>query len=43
MAAGIPEAPGSLVRVRSKEDPEPPVRGYAKQVLELRKQSSPME
>ena len=35
MAAGIPEAPGSLVRVRSSEDPEPPVRGYAKQVLEL--------
>ena len=43
MAAGIPEAPGSLVRVRTKEDPEPPVRGYAKQVLELRQQSSPVE
>jgi hypothetical protein len=43
MAAGIPEAPGSLVRVRSKEDPEPPVRGYAKQVLELRRQSAPNE
>ena len=43
MAAGIPEAPGSLVRVRSKEDLEPPVRGYAKQVLELRKQSAPVE
>jgi hypothetical protein len=41
MAAGIPEAPGSLVRVRSKEDPDPPVRGYAKQVLELRQQGSP--
>lgn len=43
MAAGITEAPGSLVRVRSKEDPEPPVRGYAKQVLELRQQSQPLE
>jgi hypothetical protein len=43
MAAGIPEAPGSLVRVRSKEDPEPPVRGYAKQVLELRQQGSTIE
>jgi hypothetical protein len=43
MAAGIPEAPGSLVRVRSKDDPEPPVRGYAKQVLELRQQSAPVE
>lgn len=42
MAAGIPEAPGSLVRVRSVEDPDPPVRGYAKQVLELRRQASPL-
>ena len=41
MAAGIPEAPGSLVRVRSKETPDPPVRGYAKQVLELRNANSP--
>ena len=43
MAAGVPEAPGSLVRVRSKDDPEPPVRGYAKQVLELRQQAAPVE
>jgi hypothetical protein len=43
MAAGITEAPGSLVRVRSKDDPDPPVRGYAKQVLELRQHSAPIE
>ncbi len=40
-ATGIPEAPGSVVRVRTKDDPEPPVRGYAKQVLEARQQNSP--
>lgn len=43
MTVGIPEAPGSLVRVRSKDDPDPPVRGYAKQVLELRQQGAKPE
>lgn len=32
MAAGVVEAPGSVVRVRSKADPNPPVRGYAQKV-----------
>lgn len=32
MAAGVVEAPGSIVRVRSKADPNPPVRGYAQKV-----------
>ena len=32
MAAGVVEAPGSVVRVRSKADPDPPVRGYAQKV-----------
>ncbi len=32
MAAGVVEAPGSIVRVRSKDDPDPPVRGYAQKV-----------
>lgn len=32
MAAGVVEAPGSIVRVRSKADPDPPVRGYATKV-----------
>lgn len=36
MAAGVLEAPGSIVRVRSKADPSPPFRGYAKKVQELR-------
>ena len=31
-AAGVVEAPGSIVRVRSKADPDPPVRGYAQKV-----------
>jgi hypothetical protein len=34
MAAGAVEAPGSVVRVRSAEDPEPPVRGYASKIDE---------
>ena len=34
MAAGVVEAPGSIVRVRTKDEPAPPVRGYAKKVLE---------
>lgn len=36
MAAGILEAPGSIVRVRSKAEPQPELRGYAKRVHELR-------
>jgi hypothetical protein len=40
-ATGIAEAPGSIVRVRTKEDPAPPARGYAKQVLEARQQNAP--
>lgn len=36
MSAGILEAPGSIVRVRSKAEPTPELRGYAKRVYELR-------
>ena len=36
MTTGVAEAPGSIVRVRSKEDPEPAYKGYAREVLELR-------
>ncbi len=36
MAAGVVEAPGSIVRARSKADPNPPLRGYAKKVAEAR-------
>ena len=36
MAAGVTEAPGSIVRVRSKDDPDPVAKGYAKKVLEVR-------
>lgn len=36
MAAGVVESPGSIVRVRTKEDPNPPLRGYAKKVQEAR-------
>ncbi|HRC55325.1 MAG TPA: L,D-transpeptidase [Kofleriaceae bacterium] len=41
MTAGILEAPGSLVRVRSKADPTPELRGYAKRVQELRATGAP--
>ena len=37
MAAGVVEAPGSIVRVRSKADPEPAIKGYAKKVDEARR------
>ena len=40
-ATGIPEAPGSVVRIRTAAEPDPPVRGYAKQVLEARQQNAP--
>ncbi|MGE5182777.1 MAG: L,D-transpeptidase [Acidobacteriota bacterium] len=36
MAAGVAEAPGSIVRIRSAADPNPEPKGYAKKVLELR-------
>ena len=41
MAAGVAEAPGSLIRVRSKADPNPVLRGYAKRVEELRAAGAP--
>jgi hypothetical protein len=34
MAAGVVEAPGSLVRIRSAADPTPELKGYAKKVAE---------
>jgi L,D-transpeptidase-like protein len=42
MAAGVVEAPGSIVRVRNKEDPAPEPKGYAKKVLEARQQNAPV-
>lgn len=36
MAAGVVEAPGSIVRARTKAEPNPPLRGYAKKVQEAR-------
>jgi hypothetical protein len=36
MSAGVVEAPGSIVRIRSKADPAPVEKGYAKKVLEAR-------
>ena len=39
MSAGVLEAPGSVVRVRSAADPDPPLRGYAKRVFEERQAS----
>jgi len=43
MAAGVVEAPGSIVRVRTKEVPQPEIRGYARKVQEARQQSAPIE
>jgi hypothetical protein len=40
MAHGTRERPGSIVRVRSQADPDPPVRGYAQHVLAARGQMS---
>ncbi|MBT8493120.1 MAG: L,D-transpeptidase family protein [Deltaproteobacteria bacterium] len=37
MAHGRVQHPGSMVRVRSKDDPEPEFKGYAKKVYEARK------
>lgn len=42
MAAGVVEAPGSIVRVRTKDEPNPPPRGYAKKVIEARQQNAPV-
>ena len=41
MAAGVVEAPGSVVRIRSAADPTPEVKGYAKKVLEARQANAP--
>jgi hypothetical protein len=41
MTAGIVEAPGSVVRVRSATDPNPPLRGYAIRVQDARAQAQP--
>jgi hypothetical protein len=42
MSAGVVEAPGSIVRIRNKDDPTPEAKGYAKKVLELRQQNAPV-
>jgi hypothetical protein len=42
MAAGVVEAPGSIVRVRTKDDPNPQAKGYAKKVVEARQQNAPV-
>ena len=42
MTAGVIEAPGSVVRVRSAVDPDPAAKGYAKKVLEARQQNAPV-
>lgn len=43
MTAGMVEAPGSIVRIRTKDDPAPEPRGYAKKVLEARQQNAPIK
>ena len=43
MAAGMPEAPGSIVRIRTRDDPAPEAKGYAKKVLEARQQNAPIK
>ena len=42
MTAGMVEAPGSIVRIRTKDDPAPEAKGYAKKVLEARQQNAPV-
>jgi hypothetical protein len=42
MAAGLPEAPGSIVRVRSKDDPQPETKEYAKKVEDARRRNAPI-
>ena len=41
MAAGVVEAPGSIVRIRSAADPTPELKGYAKKVAEARAEPAP--
>jgi hypothetical protein len=41
MTAGVVEAPGSIVRVRSAADPSPPWKGYAIRVQEARQAAQP--
>jgi len=41
MAAGVVEAPGSIVRIRDAADPNPEIKGYAKKVAEARAEPSP--
>jgi len=41
MAAGVIEAPGSIVRVRTAAEPTPPLRGYAIKVDEVRRMNAP--
>jgi hypothetical protein len=43
MTAGVVEAPGSIVRIRSAADPSPEWKGYAKKVLEARQQNAPVQ
>ncbi len=43
MAAGVVEAPGSIVRVRTKDEPNPPLREYAVKVHEARLQNAPIK
>ncbi len=40
MANGLVERPGSIVRVRSAADPDPPFKGYAMRVFEARRARS---
>lgn len=41
MAHGNVDYPGSVVRIRSKDDPSPELRGYAKRVFEVRRARDP--
>jgi hypothetical protein len=43
MAAGVVEAPGSIVRVRTRDEPNPPLREYAVKVHEARLQNAPVK
>jgi hypothetical protein len=43
MTAGMVEAPGSVVRIRTKDEPAPEAKGYAKKVLEARQQNAPVK
>jgi L,D-transpeptidase-like protein len=43
MAAGNVDVPGSIVRIRTKDEPMPPFRGYAKKVQEARQQNAPVK